>query len=372
MRSELRNRAAILFPIALTLALCTCGGNSSNSANSSPTSQSAPAEVLFATTINGIQSYSLNPSTGALTASNVTQTAFTSIAISANLASDPLGHFLFVFDVSNSAINVFSISSGSTTLSAVSGSPFSVSGIGAGNIAVSPSGKFLYAARTNGLVAFSLNSTTGVLNLIAGSPFSDGSVLRAAVVDPMGKFLYGCGNATISVFAIDSGSGALTPISGSPFPIPTTNAGFNIALHPSGNFLYVPVVLDGTIAAWAIDRTTGALTSVPGSPFNAGIHALNAVVDPSGKFLYAYETDTGTVGLLSVASNGALTPTSSALNVAPAQSVLIDPSGKFLYAAGQSGIIGYNIDSATGTLNPFNGPALSAPAPDLMTIVNTH
>ena len=325
--------------------------------------------------------FPVNPSTGALGSGTQAAAGFTSVGFLANMVSDPAGKFLFVCNLGNSSIEAFSINATTGALSPVNGSPFPIQGSGAGNLSMDPSGSFVYAASTSGITAYVVNQTTGTLRAIAGSPFSDGSTLRASVVDSSGRFLYASGNTTqitTSVFTIDSSSGALTPIAGSPFLSPINSEVFSLAVHPSGKFLYGSFPVVNSIVAWSINISTGALTVNPASPFATGNGTSMLLVAPNGNFLYALNGNDNTVSGFSIDANGgALT----AVNGAPfpvnagTGYLVIDPSGQFMYSSNGSinfnTITGFNINASTGGVTAFSTPPVTTVDPFLLAVVKT-
>jgi len=179
-----------------------------------------PSEFLYAANQNGITAFPLNASTGGLGAGSLATSVLAASGVLANMVSDSAGKFLFACSLYSSSTEAFSINSKSGALTPISGSTLPIPGVGACNLSIDATGKFLYIASSAGVSAFTVNATTGALSAVAGSLFSDGSVLRESVSDPSGKFLYAISNTTlntISVFAINSSNGALTPVAGSPF-----------------------------------------------------------------------------------------------------------------------------------------------------------
>ncbi|MGA7219765.1 MAG: beta-propeller fold lactonase family protein [Candidatus Sulfotelmatobacter sp.] len=206
---------------------------------------------------------------------------------------DPSGRFLYAGSGSGiSGIASFSIDASSGALTATGG-PFST-GIGTMpvGIAINPAGTFLYATdQEESVWAFTIDSQTGTLMAVPGSPFSAGSQPVGLQVDPSGKFLYVAlsNSNSIAAFSIDSASGVLTTVPGSPFP--TASAQFTqtyqLTIHPSGKFLYAFNFNGNTLAAFTINSATGALSTIAGSPFAISPNAEgDLIVDPSGQFLY--------------------------------------------------------------------------------------
>lgn len=227
----------------------------------------------------GINSFSINATTGALTPTGGPFVTF-SLGLGglpAGIAGDPSGSFLYATDQDQS-VWAFTISAQDGTLTAVPGSPFHTGSQPYG-LRVDPSGKFLYVAisNSNSVDAFAINSTTGALTHVAGAPFATAAIpftqTYALTIHPSGKFLYAFnfnGN-TVAAFTINPSNGVLTAISGSPFPITPTAQG-DVIVDPSGKYLYLtlgPPAAHAVFAAFAIfniDQTTGALTLNPQSP----------------------------------------------------------------------------------------------------------
>ena len=136
----------------------------------------------------------------------------------------------------------------------------------------------------------------------------------------------------------------------------------HIAFDPSGKRFYVVDELNATVTGFAYDAATGqigkVLQVISTEPAGyTGPHSTAEIaVHPSGKFLYAsnrghnsivgYRIDPST-GLLSVigfAKQGVNFPRNFA----------IDPSGKWLYVANQKGdtIVQFDINPETGELKP--------------------
>jgi 6-phosphogluconolactonase len=149
---------------------------------------------------------------------------------------DSFGQFVYVANKSAAGISAFRVTPDVGALTQVPDSPFAL-GPTAGNdlsasLAVDPLGRFLYVLDDAYSVwGYSINRSTGVLSLLNGFPFSEPVQSTPLVVDPSGKFLYrGTQFAnqppSVSGYAIDQTTGVLTPVPGSPFPVSTsTNDG---------------------------------------------------------------------------------------------------------------------------------------------------
>ncbi|NJN36005.1 MAG: lactonase family protein [Nitrospiraceae bacterium] len=180
---------------------------------------------------------------------------------------------VYVANGASNDVSGYSMNPTTGALTALTGSPFS----GVTNptaIAISPNSALTYVANQGGsIAAFTINSATGVLTAAAGSPFAAGTNPRGVAVSPNGQFLYAAnGGGNVSAFSVTPGTGVLTAVSGSPFGAGNSPAG--VAVSPNGSFLYVANENSNDISAYTINGTTGALSAVGGSPFAAGwIHS---------------------------------------------------------------------------------------------------
>jgi 6-phosphogluconolactonase (cycloisomerase 2 family) len=81
-------------------------------------------------------------------------------------------------------------------------------------IAVAPSGRFLYASNRghDSIAIFAIDAQTGMLTAVGWEP-TQGAMPRFFALDPSGQFLYAAnqGNNTIATFRVDQTTGELTP-----------------------------------------------------------------------------------------------------------------------------------------------------------------
>jgi hypothetical protein len=188
----------------------------------------------------------------------------------------------------------------------------------------------------------------------------------------------------IDAYSINATDGALTPLPGSPYTEPNSpnraNGAWDIAIHPSGNFLVIPNMCAG-IVVYRIDPSTGTLTLVKGSPFalKYPFDVESIAMDPAGEYFWAstqychggcgvtnetwkFNTTTGVptyLEQLSFAGCGLLQR--------------VDPSGKFVYAIGNiqsngacgfgvtPGIWGLGMTRSNGSLHNISGSPWKSP-----------
>jgi len=314
------------------------------------TSSSAPIVYVSLPSTNGIQAFRLDVNTGALTA--VVGTPFLVGDSPTSMALSSSGQFLYVVNRSERDISLFKINSGSAKLSEVlpraptglsptaltinggfafvanqgsstisiysingsngaltetSSSPFLVGNLtNPGALAITPSGKFLYAASPSLSSLFLLSvDSHGNLQQLPSSPFNLAKVPVAMTIDPTGKFLYTANtDGTLSGLLIGS-DGSLTAISGSPFTAGILPS--SLAVHPSGALLYVTNAGSNNISVYRIDSTSGTLTQLNSSPFPSGAGPSFVAIDPAGKFLFVCNQSAKTISQLIIESqNGAL------------------------------------------------------------------
>jgi 6-phosphogluconolactonase (cycloisomerase 2 family) len=285
-----------------------------------------------------------------------------------------------------SGIDGFSINTG-TISSSIPGSPFphpsgSTDSFFSG-LVTNPSGKFLYTTDGSSVIGFAIDGTTGTLSPIASGIFPTGGFNGDNVaMDPSGKFLYVVDriNGIYSV-PLDPSTGAPLVGSSSLFSTPYDSQPTGIAFHPSGKYVYVTLSNAGGVEAFTVDNTTGALTLVPGSPFSTGRDpggSFNLIaMHPSGNFLFAFNPLDPSISVFAVdPDTGALTQVTGSPFAAVSLSVqkhwgknpkalglcmIADPSGKFLYIGGGDRVVAaYKFDTTTRSLTEITGSPFSS------------
>lgn len=136
-----------------------------------------------------------------------------------HLVFHPNGKFAYVVNEMASTVTALSYSAQKGSLSALQTLPMlppDYSGVReAAEIAVHPSGKFLYASNrgtANSIAAYKIDAVKGTLTA-AGLFSTKGMIPRHFVIDPSGAFLLVANedSGNIVVFRIDATTGALTP-----------------------------------------------------------------------------------------------------------------------------------------------------------------
>jgi 6-phosphogluconolactonase (cycloisomerase 2 family) len=118
-------------------------------------------------------------------------------------------------------------------------------------------------------------------------------------------------DSTLAAYRYDSEHGELSPLqvlSTLPAGSSGSNTTSEIAVSPSGRFLYGSNRGHDSIAIFAIDQTSGRLTPVGWEPTQGGTPRYFGL-DPSGTLLYACNQDSDTIVTFRVdAATGTLTP----------------------------------------------------------------
>jgi 6-phosphogluconolactonase len=317
----------------------------------------------------GIAGFAVNAATGDLTP--ITGSPFNSGPLF-QLAAHPTANLLLV--ATGTAVESYLLdpSSGAPTLAG------SVGGNSPTALAIHPSGNLVYATNVNNssISGFKLNTTTGSLTPVAGSPFpASPEDPFAAAIDPAGKFLFvpNVGGRNVSVFAINAVTGGLTQVAGSPFA--TGGGPYAEVVGHDGKYLYISNSYDKTISVYAINGTSGTLTQISGSPYSTGSSAaLGLTLDPTGRFLYAADHDSEEVVTFNVdRTTGALVgkhtvrsrgPAIASVVVSGARAAQYTPAFTYATNATSNDISAYSIDPATGVLTPVpGGPFLTGGFP---------
>lgn len=190
------------------------------------------------------------------------------------------------------------------------------------------------------------------------------------VTDTDDKFAFVCdlGLDKVLVFKFDRSLGSLVA-NDPPFAPVKPGAGpRHIAFHPNGRYACVLNEMASTLTAFAYNRVNGVLRELEEQPllskdFKGQNTAAEVAVHPSGRFVYASnrgddsivvfgcDPDTGRLTFVERDSTEGKTP----------RHFEIEPSGAFLLAANQNSgtIIVFRIDPKTGHLQPTGNKAVA-------------
>lgn len=177
----------------------------------------------------------------------------------------------------------------------------------------------------------------------------------------------------VRIYRFDAAKAMLTPHKPSAVSLPPGSGPRHLAFHPSGKFVYVINELLCTMAVFAYDARRGELKAVQslstlpsGVSVQPGYSTAEVAVHPSGKFLYGSNRGHDSIVVYMIdAATGRLTHVQNE----PTQGKTprhfgIDPTGAWLLAENQGSdtVVVFGIDAKTGRLNP-TGQSIEVPSP---------
>lgn len=240
-----------------------------------------------------------------------------------------------------------------------------------GHLAVDPTGKYLIVANYMGgnYVTMPIEADGGLGPVVGtfanrgGGPNrerQEGPHPHVVVFDQAGRFVATADLGVDKVQILRLEGGNLLLVSEASM---TPGAGpRHVVFHHGGRVLYVINELNATITALEYDPASGQLgrqlqtVSTEPAGYTGPQSTAEIAVHPSGKFLYASNRGHNSIaGFRIDPTSGLLAPighTTSGINFP--RNFAIDPSGAWLYAANQKGdtIVQFRIDQATGRLVP--------------------
>jgi len=240
------------------------------------------------------------------------------------------------------------------------------------NITVAATGlqpvRFLYIGDgyNDTVWGYMVNPTTG-----APSPTSQRSIKTSPYImasDKGGYRLYVAGNRLTYAYFVDRRNGYLSPVPGSPFSLPDSLEPWSVAIHPSGKFVFVGGYSDGWIDGILVFKVNGdgSLTLINSNPVPTNGFVDWAVVDRSGKYLYALSSYENLLYAFVIDTvSGALTPVpgspySITTGCHTTPSGITEWYGRYLYLSDLgSQVSGYAIEGKAGTLTELSGSPFS-------------
>lgn len=154
----------------------------------------------------------------------------------------------------------------------------------------------------------------------------------------------------------------------------------HLVFGPTGKFLYVINEMQSTVVTYAYNPGDGALrevSTVSALPdgFSGHSDAAEIAIHPSGKFLYASNRGHDSIAVFSISpATGTLTPVEFAsVNGKTPRHFAIDPTGSWLLAANQrsDNLVVFRVNRETGRLIP-TGQVFHLPSPVCVQFVPLH
>jgi 6-phosphogluconolactonase len=272
-------------------------------------------------------------------------------------------------------VHTYAIDAGTGTLTPRFASPLAES---FPYITLDRTGRFLLAASYGGNLV-SVNAV-GPDGRVADEPLQvtpTGRNAHAIIVDRTNRYVYvpHLGTDQVFQFTFDVKTGRLASNTPAVVQVKAGSGPRHIVVSADNRFVYLLNELTATVTTLALDAQTGLLTEagsvsalppdsklVPGAPRGGGgpprntendIWAADLHLTPDGRFLYASERTTSTLGAFSVdAATGKLAYLGSTPTEKQPRGFRIDPTGRFLIASGEKSatLSVYAIDPKSGAL----------------------
>ncbi|MDB5304663.1 MAG: 6-phosphogluconolactonase, partial [Phycisphaerales bacterium] len=188
-------------------------------------------------------------------------------------------------------------------------------------------------------------------------------------IDPTGRFALSCdlGLDKVFVYKLDADKHQLVP-NDPPFGVLSPRSGpRHLAFHPGGRFVYVINEISLTVTAFSWDAQRGALaelqtiSTLPKDAAPGDGSTAEIAVHPSGKFLYGSNRGDDSLAVFTIdEQTGRLTAAGhTPTGGKTPRGFGIDPTGAFLIAGnqGSDSLVVFRIDPKTGALMPTGNTA---------------
>ncbi len=397
MLKKIRGLMAFVSLLGLSLFLLNCGS-----------SNSRPAGVLFVASqgASTVGSYAIDLTNGKLTQLN--QTAPTG-GTPSTMILDPSGAVAFVLNTGSNEITAYTANSNGTLTPSGGSTPITVENsvgmardssgsllfvVSQGTIPQPPGCDTAPTSGCPGISIFTMQSGSGSLSPVAGSPFLLGRVptaitpsITVTVPNPKptgpltltGPLLYvpnnqdlGGGNDnTLSELIYDQASSTITEMSGSPYATASNpSAVLAVNLAPVGGagglFIYVTNVTTNNVNIFSVCTVVNGVCSqtdvdiekmtAVGLPVSVGQDPIALTIDSTNNFMYIVNHNSNSVSAMRVNQTtgalSALTPATVSTGADPV-AISLHPTNEFLYVSnnGSDNISGFKVSTVNGALS---------------------
>ncbi len=181
----------------------------------------------------------------------------------------------------------------------------------------------------------------------------------------------------VIVYGFNDGTGVFTPMLSGFAKVKPGSGPRHLAFHPNGKFAYVISEMASTVTAFSYEAKHGsfsALQAVSTLPkgYSGQNDAAEIAVLPSGKFLYASNRGHDSIAVFAINQRkGTLKSLGHVLTGGKTpRHFAIDPTGAYLLVENKdsNNIVVFHIDPASGSLTP-TGQTIEVPSPVCITFV---
>jgi DNA-binding beta-propeller fold protein YncE len=233
------------------------------------------------------------------------------------------------------------------------------------SLAITPDGRFAYAATrefgghpAEGVHRFAVAADGSLISL--GPPTPLGSSSYGVAVSPDGRFLFAAEGNAVARFAVGA-DGSLAPLGTTPVP-----GAQMLATSADERFLYVFVEAGGEpgIAVFEIGADGGLEQRGTPAQLGPGSSGRGFAVAPDGRHAFLVDYNADLIATVAIAADGAPTLVPGGLPVSSPESVAVSPDGRYLVDYHEDGVefvLGVSAIGADGSLTglparqPFGG-----------------
>jgi 6-phosphogluconolactonase len=227
-------------------------------------------------------------------------------------------------------------------------------------LAIDPSGQVAMIA-DYGSGAIETYAIAGDFTIAAGPAYAQavGEQPHAIVTDPSGTHVYvpHLGSNEIWQFSLDPATGQLTPLTPATVDAPPGAGARHLSFHPSGEHAYLSGEVSDTLSHFSRAAASGQLTlletvtSLPPQFDGAANTTADVHVAPDGASVYLSNRGHDSIAMFTLdPRSGAPALLGQVSTEAAPREFDVDPAGAYLYAAGQDSgqLAGYMIDPNGG------------------------
>ena len=316
----------------------------------------------------GIYQSGLNLGTGAFGATNLAATSSNPSFV----ALTPNRKFLYAVDENGAAVRAFSVNPTNGALTFLNSQPSN--GGSPAHVVVDNTGKQVIVANYGGgsitMFPIQANGSLGAQNAHFQHP--SGALAHCTTIDSSNRYAFVCdkGLSQVRCYVLDAAAGTLVTNTALITQMTAGCGTRHMAFDPQFKRAYVICELNSTIVGFDFNPTNGVLTPFStNSTLPAGFGGANTTaeiaVHPTGKFVYGSNRGHNSIVVFTVnPADGKLTLAQHQSTGTTPRSFAIDPAGAFCIVANQdsNNILLYSINPQTGQLTA-TGQSLSVSRP---------